>query len=139
MLLGRDGRGEEAELAVAAAQKCAVLFPMARHLGLRLVAEAAVRDGWGDPVTWLRTAEEYFHAVEVPAVARACRTLLRQTGVSVAQHRGGRDRIPAALRTVGVTLREYEVFTLLVDGPGNQQIARELSISPARWRSTWRT
>ncbi|MDH6118560.1 DNA-binding CsgD family transcriptional regulator [Kitasatospora sp. GAS204A] len=130
VLLGRDGRGEEAEQAVAAAQRCAALFPMARHLGLRLVAEAAVRDGWGDPVAWLRTAEEYFHALDVPAVARACRTLLRQAGVSVAQHRGGRDRIPPALRAVGVTLREYEVFTLLVEGPGNQQIARELSISP---------
>ncbi|PJT50679.1 hypothetical protein CWI85_10955, partial [Streptomyces albidoflavus] len=51
-------------------------------------------------------------------------------GASAPQRRDGRDRIPAPLRTSGVTPREYEVFVLLPDRPGNQQIARHLSISP---------
>ncbi|GAA2238246.1 hypothetical protein GCM10010430_19080 [Kitasatospora cystarginea] len=130
VLLGRDGRGEEAARAVARAREVAAVFPTAAHLGLRLVSEAALRDGWGDPVAWLRTAEEHFHAAGVPAVTSVCRTLLRQAGASVAQHRTGRERIPARLRLQGVTPREYEVFVLLTGRPGNQQIARQLSISP---------
>ncbi|SCE26878.1 regulatory protein, luxR family [Streptomyces sp. PpalLS-921] len=63
-------------------------------------------------------------------MAAACRAALRQAGVSVTQHRDGRDRIPSPLRTHGVTPREYEVFVLLAERPGNQQIARRLSISP---------
>lgn len=63
-------------------------------------------------------------------MAAACRAALRQAGVSVTQHRDGRDRIPPPLRTNGVTPREYEVFVLLAERPGNQQIARRLSISP---------
>ncbi|MGW4892549.1 AAA family ATPase [Kitasatospora sp. NPDC004240] len=130
VLLGREGRAEEAARTVAATRETAALFPLAHHLGLRLAAEAALADGWGDPVAWLRTAEEYFHAAGIQPVAGACRALLRRAGASVAQHRGGRDQIPARLRAHGVTLREYEVFVLLPERPGNQEIARRLSISP---------
>ncbi|OSC57964.1 LuxR family transcriptional regulator, partial [Streptomyces sp. BF-3] len=105
-------------------------FPVARHLGLRLVADAAREDGWGEPVAWLRTAEEFFYGAGVQPVSAACRAALRQAGESVGQHRGGWDRIPSPLRTSGVTPREYEVFVLLPERPGNQQIARRLSISP---------
>ncbi|MDH6579913.1 LuxR family transcriptional regulator [Kitasatospora sp. MAP5-34] len=129
-LLGREGRAEDAAEAVGAAGTTAGLFPMAHHLGLRLVAEAAIADGWGDPVGWLRTAEQYFHHVDTPSVAGACRALLRQAGATVAQHRSGRDQIPAELRAQGLTPREYEVLMLLVERPGNQDIARRLSISP---------
>ncbi|MFF2044446.1 AAA family ATPase [Kitasatospora sp. NPDC058170] len=130
VLLGREGRPEEAARAVAEARATAAPFPLAHQLALRVTAEAALADGWGDPVGWLRTTEEYFHAAGIPPVAGACRALLRRAGASVAQHRGGRDQIPAPLRTTGVTLREYEVFALLAERPGNQQIARKLSISP---------
>ncbi|MFD5082427.1 AAA family ATPase [Kitasatospora sp. NPDC058406] len=130
VLLGREGRPAEATRAVTEARLTAAPFPLAHHLALRLTAEAALADGWGDPVTWLRTAEEYFHQAEVQPVAAACRTLLRRAGASVAQHRGGRDAVPARLRTCGVTVREYEVFVLLAARPGNQELARKLSISP---------
>ncbi|MDY0813896.1 helix-turn-helix transcriptional regulator [Kitasatospora purpeofusca] len=130
VLLGREGRPAEAARAVAEAGPGAASFPLAHHLALRLAAEAALADGWGDPVAWLRTAEEYFHQLEVQPVAAACRTLLRRAGASVAQHRGGRDAVPAGLRTCGVTVREYEVLVLLADRPGNQELARKLSISP---------
>ncbi|MGC5345441.1 helix-turn-helix transcriptional regulator [Streptomyces sp. DT171] len=130
VLLGREGDHEGAVRAVRAAGRTAETFPLAHHLGLRLVADAALLQGWGDPVAWLRTAEEFFYAAEIQPVAGACRASLRQAGVSVAQHRGGWDRIPAPLRTHGVTPREYEVFVLLADRPGNQQIAQRLCISP---------
>ncbi|WP_232247965.1 ATP-binding protein [Kitasatospora azatica] len=130
VLLGREGNADEATRAVQAVRSAASVFPTGSHLALRLVAEAALTDGWGDPVSWLRTAEDYFHGLDVPAVAAACRALLRRTGATVAQRRSGRDLIPAGLRAVGVTTREYEVFALIVERLGNQDIARRLSISP---------
>ncbi|MEV6979050.1 AAA family ATPase [Kitasatospora sp. NPDC093806] len=130
VLLGREGHPAEAARTLAETRPTAAAFPLAHHLALRLTAEAALADGWGEPVTWLRAAEEYFHQLEVQPVAAACRTLLRRAGASVAQHRGGRDAVPADLRTCGVTVREYEVLVLLADRPGNQELARKLSISP---------
>ncbi|MFH9728038.1 AAA family ATPase [Streptomyces sp. NPDC017254] len=130
VLRGRDGDPEGARRAVAEAGRAATVFPQAWHLALRLTAEAALADSWGDPVAWLRTAEEYFHEEGVQPVAGACRAVLRQAGVSVPQRRGGRERIPAELRTAGVTPREYEVFVLLLERPGNLQIAQRLCISP---------
>ncbi|MET7615173.1 AAA family ATPase, partial [Streptomyces seoulensis] len=55
VLLGREGRGPEAAALVERARREFQGFPTGRHLGLRLVAEAALADGWGEPVTWLRT------------------------------------------------------------------------------------
>ncbi|TXS26244.1 helix-turn-helix transcriptional regulator [Streptomyces sp. adm13(2018)] len=130
VLRGRAGDPAGARRAVEEAGRAAAVFPQAWHLALRLVAEAALTDGWGEPVAWLRTAEEYFHEAGVQPVAGACRSLLRQAGVSVPQRRGGRERIPAELRTAGVTPREYEVFVLLMERPGNLQIAQRLCISP---------
>ncbi|QMU71800.1 AAA family ATPase [Streptacidiphilus sp. P02-A3a] len=130
ILLGREGQGRRASSLVDRAQQEFRGFPIARHLGLRLVAEAAIADGWGDPVAWLRTAEEYFHEAGVRSVAGACRSLIRQTGVSVAQRRQGWELIPEGLRAVGVTPREHDVFALLVERLGNQDIAQRLSISP---------
>ncbi|WP_328609449.1 hypothetical protein OG943_10080 [Amycolatopsis sp. NBC_00345] len=76
---------------------------MARRLGLRFVAETAAADVWGDPVTWLKNAEEYFHSAEIPAVASACRGLLRRTGVHVQQQRRtGLDWVPTRSRRMPV-------------------------------------
>ncbi|MER5963680.1 AAA family ATPase [Streptomyces sp. NPDC002057] len=131
VLRGRDGDPDGARRAVEeTGRAAAAVFPQAWHLALRLTAEAALHDSWGEPVAWLRQAEEYFHEAGVQPVAGACRAVLRQAGMSVPQRRGGRERIPAELRTAGVTPREYEVFVLLPERPGNQQIARRLCISP---------
>ncbi|MGW2182329.1 ATP-binding protein [Streptomyces sp. NPDC001732] len=130
VLHGREGDTERAARTVRSAVADAAAFPLARHLGLRLVAGAALAEKWGEPVGWLRASEEYFYGAGIQPVAAACRAALRQAGASVGQHRGGWDRIPASLRTSGVTPREYEVFVLLAERPGNQQIARRLSISP---------
>lgn len=128
--LGRAGAADGAEAALGGALQAGEPFPAARHLGLRLVAGAALDDGWGDPAGWLRTAEEYFHRTEVPAVAGACRALLRRAGVRVAQRRTGADGIPPGLRAAGVTVRELEVLRLLVGRLGNREIAERLHLSP---------
>ena len=106
VLAGRAGQPEDAARSMAEAIRLAAIYPTARNIGLRLVAEAAIADGWGTPKDWLRTAEEYFHEAEIPAVASACRTLLRQSGTPVAQRRRGTEEIPARLRAAKVTVRE---------------------------------
>lgn len=127
---GRAGRSAQAETAVAQAQEAGEPFLMARRLGLRLVAPVALAGGWGDPVGWLREAEEYFHGAGVPAVANSCRDLLRRAGATVRQRRRGTPAVPAALLRQGLTAREYEVFLLLAPRLGNQEIAERLYISP---------
>jgi DNA-binding CsgD family transcriptional regulator len=129
VLAGRSGRPDEAVAAVTEAVRVGAPYRMGVHLGLRLVGEAALVDGWGQPVEWLRSAEEYFHRAQVPAVASACRALLRRTGVRVAQRRTGSEDIPAALRSAGLTVREYEVLKLLADRLGNREIADRLHLS----------
>ncbi|MDI6105357.1 AAA family ATPase [Actinoplanes sp. NEAU-A12] len=130
VLLGRRGDHAGAQAAADTAMRSAEPYPLAAHLVLRLASEAALADGWGDPVGWLRRAEEYFHEVEHAPVARACRALLRQAGVAVGQRRDGVGNIPAALRALGVTVREYEVLDLVAARLGNQEIAGRLHLSP---------
>jgi DNA-binding CsgD family transcriptional regulator len=127
---GRRGDTAGAEAAAKEAREAAYPYRMAAHLGARLAAEAALADGWGEPVAWLRAAEEYFHDAAVPGVAGACRTLLRRAGESVRQRRPGLHHLPRELRDAGVTVREYDVFRLLAHRLGNTDIARRLLISP---------
>jgi DNA-binding CsgD family transcriptional regulator len=127
--LGRAGHGERAGQVAEEAGRVAARYPMARHLGLRLVAEAAYRDDWGRPADWLREAEAYFHASSVPAVAVAARSLLRRFGAPLPQRREGTEDVPSALRRLGVTVREHEVLGLLVTRSGNRAIAQRLHIS----------
>lgn len=115
---------------MAQAQEAGEPFLMARRLGQRLVAPVALADGWGDPVGWLRDAEEYFYGAGVPAVANSCRDLLRRAGATVRQRRDGTPGVPTQLRRQGLTAREYEVFLLLAPRLGNQEIAERLYISP---------
>lgn len=129
VVAGRAGRHDEAVKHVEEAVRVGQPYAMANRLGLRLVSESAAADGWGHPVEWLRTAEEYFHAAEITPVASACRGLLRDTGVRVAQRRSGVDEIPATLRAIGVTAREYEVLLLLGDRLANREIADRLHLS----------
>jgi DNA-binding CsgD family transcriptional regulator len=132
VLLGRGQAPSEALTAMSDAAKTAASYPTSWHLGLRLAAEAAIGDRcrWGQPVTWLRQAEEYFHVAGLADQARSCRALLRQMGEPVLPHRHGRDHVPRVLRELGVTVREYEVLQLLPNRPGNKAIAARLYISP---------
>lgn len=100
-----------------------------RQLGRRLVAEAAITDGWGEPAGWLREALAYFDGRGEQANASACRSLLRRAGVAVPRRRGD-ERVPPDLRAMGVTSRELEVLRLLAEGAPNKDIASRLYLSP---------
>ncbi|MEV0272297.1 AAA family ATPase [Hamadaea sp. NPDC050747] len=128
--LGRAGEHDRATARVHEAQTAGSTFPVASHLGLRLIAEEALTAGWGEPTAWLRSAESYFDDMGVASVASACRVLLRACPTPHHQRRRGVERIPEPLRALGVTVREYEVLALMRDRPTNQEIARRLYISP---------
>jgi DNA-binding CsgD family transcriptional regulator len=130
VLAGRDRRGDLAEALMTEFEQVAAPYPLGRHLGLRLAAQAAVEDGWGRPGPWLRAAEQHFHAVDAPRVAAACRALLRQAGESAPQRRPGVAAIPPTLRRAGVTAREYEVLALVAEHLTNHEIGRRLFVSP---------
>ncbi|HVL84738.1 MAG TPA: AAA family ATPase, partial [Pseudonocardia sp.] len=100
-----------------------------RQLARRLVAEAALADGWGEPVPWLREALAFFDRRGEERIASACRSLLRKAGAAVPRRRGEQD-VPGALRAIGVTSRELEVLSLLALGLANGEIAARLYLSP---------
>jgi DNA-binding CsgD family transcriptional regulator/transcriptional regulator with XRE-family HTH domain len=130
ILHSRAGHPDDAQREMARFLELSRRYPLAHHLGLRLAAPFAIEHGWGDPVSWLRAAEIHFH-VTAPAVARACRGLLRVAGVPVNQHRKGSEAIPRPLREQGVTIREYQVLRMLADHHlSNKEIGRRLFLSP---------
>ena len=95
----------------------------------RLAAEAALADGWGEPVAWLREAAAYFAARGDDRVAAACRALLRRAGAPVPRPAGDGD-LPGPLRALGVTEREADVLRLVAQGLGNREIAERMFLSP---------
>lgn len=130
LLLGRSGETAQAAAEVEEALRLSEPYPTGRHLGLRLIGEAALDDDWGDPVQWLRAAESYFRRIDVTPVVDACRGLLRRAGVRVLQNRDGAEQIPPDLRLCGVTAREYEILRLVGDRLRNREIAEKLHLSP---------
>ncbi|MEO3858459.1 AAA family ATPase [Acrocarpospora sp. B8E8] len=98
------------------------------HLVRRLVAEAALRDGWGQPAMWLRQAATYFAGTPHQPVTSACHSLLRAAGQPVP--RLARGEIPVELRARGVTGRETDVLALLGSRLSNKEIADRLVLSP---------
>jgi DNA-binding CsgD family transcriptional regulator/tetratricopeptide (TPR) repeat protein len=131
VLLGRTGRDAAATAAFAAADgEMGPLVAWYRQYARRSVAEAALADGWGDPVSWLREAAAYFAARGDHGVAAACRELLRRAGIPVPRPGRGDPRVPAKLRALGVTSREAEVLALLAEGLTNQEVGARLHVSP---------
>jgi DNA-binding CsgD family transcriptional regulator len=128
--LGRRGHMVEAEQASARADADLAPCDWYRHHARRLVAEAAIRDRWGDPQRWLADALAFFDAAGPPAVASACRSLLRRAGAPVPRRRRSAPDLPDALTAAGVTPREAEVLTLLAEGRSTRDIAARLYLSP---------
>jgi DNA-binding CsgD family transcriptional regulator/tetratricopeptide (TPR) repeat protein len=129
---GQAGRVQMAEAAFRHAEKAMtdpVPMPTFRHISRRLVAEAALSDGWGQPTRWLRSDLPYFEDTGAVNVAKACRTLLRQTDVSVPRRTPG-PPVPPGYRERGVTAREMEVLLLVRQGLTNRGIAEHLVLSP---------
>lgn len=131
--LGRAGQRSEAEdvfdkaeAEMARQEKVDGL----RHLGRRLVAEAAIADGWGDPSAWLREAARFFESSGHRRVVVACRSLLRKAGTPLSRKGRGQSEVPAALQALGVTSREMDVLVLLAGRHSNKEIAALLYLSP---------
>jgi DNA-binding CsgD family transcriptional regulator len=128
---GRRGDVARAsELAEAGRRYYQGCAPWWNHILHRLVATAALRDGWGEPVAWLREAAADLDDSGFALVASACRGILRKAGERVPRQRRARTSMPAKLRRLGVTNRELDVFLLIGQGCSNAEIASRLSISP---------
>ena len=131
ILAGRRGARAEADSAFAAADaEMGPLVSWYRHYARRVAAEAALADGWGDPVGWLREAAAYFAARGDDRVAAACRGLLRRAGAPVPRRRRGDGQLPGQLAALGVTEREADVLKLASQGLGNREIAERMFLSP---------
>ncbi len=126
VLAGRGRRSERATALAEAADRDLAASPWLQAMGRRLAAEAALADGWGDPVRWLGEAHAVFASVGAAAPARACRSLLRRAGAPL-RHGGHAPDVGAGL---GLTGRESEVLALVAEGHSNREIAAQLYVSP---------
>ena len=100
------------------------------HVGRRLVAEAAIADGWGEPVQWLREALPWLEREGHTRILAACRDLLTRAGAPVPRRGRGASAVPRDLQVHGVTSREMDVLALVGDGLSNVAIAERLYLSP---------
>jgi DNA-binding CsgD family transcriptional regulator/tetratricopeptide (TPR) repeat protein len=131
ILAGQAGKAADAEAAFAAADaQLGPLLAWYQQYARRLCAQAALADGWGDPVAWLREAAAYFQARGDDRIAAACRALLRRAGAPVPRRRADAAGLPGRLRALGVTGREAEVLGLLAGGLTNREIAERMFLSP---------
>ena len=130
VVLGRGGHRDRAAEAVAAGDTVLADLGWFRHYGHRLMAPAALTDGWGDPVPWLHEAQAFFEATGHGRLASTCRSLLRAAGVPVLRRGRGASAVPSALRALGVTSREVDVLVLVAAGLSNREIAERLVLSP---------
>ena len=128
---GRQHHAAAAEAAFAAAgARPGALDVWFHQYARRVCAQAALADGWGDPVSWLREAEAFFQDRGHDRIAAACRGLLRQAGAPVPRRRPGDAALPERLRAAGVTGREADVLALVADGLTNREIADHMFLSP---------
>lgn len=80
-----------------------------------LVAESAASDGWDQPGWWLLGVGDRLASIGLEHLAKRCREIT-----------AGPERFGG----LGVTTREAEVLTLVVEGFSNKEIAARLVLSP---------
>lgn len=126
---GNKGETEAAEAQFAAADSQLESFPWRRSLARRLVAEASLKDRWGDPGAWVAEASAFFDSADQAGLASACKGLLRRAGVTVPRRGRGKSTVPEVLRAFGITSREMDVLGLVREGRSNKEIAERLYLS----------
>lgn len=127
---GRRGDGTAALAAFTAADTLMrepVDLTWYRLQARRVVAGAALDDGWGDPAGWIAEDLPQWEARGQDRCAAAVRGLWRRTGAVVPR---GASGVPPALRALGVTGREADVLALVAEGRANREIAGRLHLSP---------
>jgi DNA-binding CsgD family transcriptional regulator len=123
---GRAGRADTAQALFDEADAAIAHLPWWNRLLRLLALEAAVVDGWGDPVPALRTDLAAHEAAGAEHLARTCRDLLRAAGAPTRRSKGV---VAPDLRARGVTAREAEVLELVAAGLTNAETAERLFLS----------
>jgi DNA-binding CsgD family transcriptional regulator/tetratricopeptide (TPR) repeat protein len=126
---GRAGRPDQAAELFALGEADLAGVPWLHRLLRLLTLEAAVADGWGDPVPLLRRDLAEHERCGDHQLARTCRDLLKRAGAPTRRGRGT-SAVPGALRAAGVTSREMDVLTLVSAGLTNAEVAARLYLSP---------
>jgi DNA-binding CsgD family transcriptional regulator len=124
---GRSGRRDVAAAHFAASDASIAHLTWWNRLLRLLALEAAVTDGWGDPVPALRADLAAHEQNGDDQLARTCRDLLRAAGAPTRRRRHA--PLPPALAAAGVTAREAEVLALITTGLTNAQAAQRLFLS----------
>jgi DNA-binding CsgD family transcriptional regulator len=124
---GRSGRGDAAVAHFAEADASIAHLTWWNRLLRLLALEAAVTDGWGDPVPALRADLAAHEQAGDHQLARTCRDLLRAAGAPT--RRRPHAALPPGLAAAGVTAREAEVLALITTGLTNAQAAKRLFLS----------
>jgi DNA-binding CsgD family transcriptional regulator len=120
VLAGRTDRERAAALAVDADELLSQApSKLWQHLGRRFAAAGAAADDWAFPADWLAEAERWFRHRGFAAAAAACRALRSDVG----------EGMPAAWAGWGITPREADVLTLIIEGCSNRDIAERLVLS----------
>jgi DNA-binding CsgD family transcriptional regulator/tetratricopeptide (TPR) repeat protein len=127
---GRRGEPGQADAYLAAADAAMAERTWWRHRIRLLLADAALADGWGDPVGWAREALPAFIRRGDDRLAARCRDVLRRAGAPVPRQGRGDTPVPAELSRCGVTSREMDILQLVAQGLSNGDIARRLVLSP---------
>lgn len=126
------GRRGEAESALSAFQEADSVMPPGwrRHRARCLAAEAAYKNGWGEPQVWVSEALAYYENRRLEPLASSARSLARSIGVTLRPEGRGASLVPSELERLGITSREMDVLVLVAEGLSNPEIAGRLFLSP---------
>lgn len=126
---GHSARRQQAADAFAAGER--LMAPGWRgHHARRVVSDAAIEDGWGEPGAWAGPALDFFDAAPLPGFAARCKSTLRRAGAPLRRRGRGASTVPPALYARGVTSREMDVLHLVGERLGNREIGERLFLSP---------
>ena len=117
ILAGRAADADRAAGLAEAGERDLAGFPVWADLARMYAAEAALADGWGEPLRWLETARQAFAAHGIQRLAWRCEARLGGT-------------VPPSWASLGVTAREADVLRLVAEGLANREIATRLYLSP---------